>query len=100
MFKTVNSGLVYIINDGDVEILINKIFQKYGYDFSDYSYTSFKRRVDRVIINYRILSFKNLLNKVLTDQVFFNTFLEESISQIETKSNSAIYFIEIKSIFE
>ena len=77
MFKTVNSGLVYIINDGDVEILINKIFQKYGYDFSDYSYTSFKRRVDRVIINYRILSFKNLLNKVLTDQVFFNTFLEE-----------------------
>jgi chemotaxis protein methyltransferase CheR len=72
-----NSDFVYIINENEVEILTNKIYQKYGYDFSDYSYTSFKRRIDRIISNYRILSFEKLIDKVINDQMFFNTFLEE-----------------------
>lgn len=70
-------GYNYIINESEVEKLINLVYQKYGYDFSDYSYTSFKRRIDRIIYNYKILSFEFLIDKVINDPVFFNTFLEE-----------------------
>ncbi len=67
----------YIINESEIEILTNQVYHKYGYDFSDYSYTSIKRRIDRIIYNYKILSFEFLIDKVINDPVFFNTFLEE-----------------------
>ena len=66
-----------IIKDEEIEVLSGIIFENYGYDFSDYSQASYKRRINRVMHNYKIPSFDELKYKVIEDDVFFNTFLEE-----------------------
>ena len=37
-----------MIKDADVDILLNDLLDQYGYDFTDYSMASLKRRVNRL----------------------------------------------------
>ena len=37
-----------MIEDRQLEILVNDVFEYYGFDFSGYSRASLKRRVDRI----------------------------------------------------
>lgn len=57
--------------------IIKTIVEKYNYDFSDYSLTSFKRRLE-VIIESRNLKFADvLISKLRDNQEFFDQFLDE-----------------------
>lgn len=72
-----NEELINIINDEEIQVLIGVIYSRYGYDFSDYSSASFKRRIHSVVFKYRIPSFAELKYKIMEDELFFNNFLEE-----------------------
>lgn len=66
-----------MIDDRELEVLINDVYEYYGYDFSGYSRASFKRRVDRL---YRLDGFSNfaeLLSKVRYEQDYFKRLIEE-----------------------
>jgi len=65
------------ISDTDTQFLSEIIYKKYGYDFSDYSQASFKRRLDKAIMGFRIQNFEELTAKICGDELFFNSFLEE-----------------------
>ncbi|CAN5210316.1 protein-glutamate O-methyltransferase CheR [soil metagenome] len=65
------------ISDKEVELLLHELFQKHGYDFTDYSRASFKRRISRLIIIDRFPSFAELLYKVKTDEKYLKRFVEE-----------------------
>ena len=66
-----------IVEDSQIEILINEVFEKYGLDFSGYSQASFKRRVVRLIQLDDYQNFYEFLYKVKTDSEYFTRFVEE-----------------------
>ena len=87
-----SEDILNIISDEEIEIITALVYQTYGYDFSDYSLSSYKRRINRVMINYRIPSFAELKYKLLNDSVFFNTFLEEvTVNVTEMFRDAAFY---------
>ncbi|MFL9845654.1 CheR family methyltransferase [Flavobacterium rhizosphaerae] len=66
-----------MITDRQLEILINDIFEYYGYDFSGYSRASFKRRIDRIYQLENFNDFSELLSRIRSDSVYFKTVVEE-----------------------
>lgn len=65
------------ITDEEIRSVIDLVYNKYGYDFSDYSQASFKRRIHKVMFKYRLQSIQELHYKLDADELFFNLFLEE-----------------------
>ena len=65
------------LSDPDLEILLGDLVEYYGYDFTNYSKASLKRRVTRLMSNDRIISFAELRFKVKTDKDYFQRFIEQ-----------------------
>ncbi len=66
-----NTNVSIEISDQELESLNTAIFTKYGYDFSGYEKTSFRRRVQRILYKYEMPSILDLWRKVLFDREFF-----------------------------
>lgn len=66
-----------MINDRELEVLINEVFEYHGFDFSGYSRASLKRRVDRL---YQMDGFKSLgemLSHIRMEPGYFKRMIEE-----------------------
>lgn len=63
--------------DSDVEMILSDIMSAYGYDFTNYSKASLKRRIVRLISNDRFTSFAEFRYRVKSDKEYFNHFVEE-----------------------
>ncbi len=61
----------------DIRKLTETIKSKYGFDFTNYAMSSFKRRVSRIIELYKFSSVEALMHKILEDAVFFEEFISE-----------------------
>jgi len=61
----------------DIREIIKNILSKYGYDFSDYALTSFKHRLEKIIIKNNLSSIESLLKKLKNNKDFFDIFLHE-----------------------
>jgi len=59
----------------EIDMLLEGIRNRYGYDFSHYSRASLKRRVDRVREHGRLSSYTALLDKLYHDAGYFDEFL-------------------------
>lgn len=66
-----------MINDRELEVLINDVYEYYGYDFSGYSKASFKRRVDRLYRMDGFVNFPEMLSKVRYEPEYFKRLVEE-----------------------
>jgi chemotaxis protein methyltransferase CheR len=66
-----------MIDDRELEVLINDVYDYYGYDFSGYSRASLKRRVARVYRLGEFSDFSEFLSKVRTDKDYFIHVVEE-----------------------
>jgi len=66
-----------MIEDEDIDILLNDLFDIYGYDFTRYSKASLKRRIIRLCALDKIPSYAELRYKVRSDEVYFKRFVEE-----------------------
>ncbi len=66
-----------IVKDEEVEYLIKDVYAMYGYDFSEYSRASFKRRVNRICLIDRFTSFAELRYTILNDPEYLKRFIEE-----------------------
>lgn len=66
-----------MIEDRELELLINDIFDYHGYDFGGYSRASFKRRVDRLYQMDGFASFGEFLSRVRADEAYFKRMVEE-----------------------
>lgn len=61
----------------EIKLLIEAIFQKYGYDFSNYADSSFRRRLSRAMIKHRCKNIADILHRILTSPQFFSMFLND-----------------------
>jgi chemotaxis protein methyltransferase CheR len=65
------------VTDVELEILINDVFEIHGYDFSDYSRASLKRRINRLFAMDRFAGFHDFRYKLKSDDGYFRRFVEE-----------------------
>lgn len=66
-----------MVTDQELDILINELYENYGYDFSGYSKASFKRRVDRLYQLDGFTNFQSFLSKIIDDSDYFSRMVEE-----------------------
>jgi len=65
------------VTDEDLEVVLNDVVELYGYDFTDYSRASMKRRIARLIVKDRFASFAEFRYRLRTDKSYFKRFVEE-----------------------
>ncbi len=66
-----------VIKDDEIELIINDVLELYGYDFSQYSRASLKRRINRLCIIDKFTSFAELRYKIKSNKSYIKRFVEE-----------------------
>jgi len=66
---------MYEIGIVDTRNVIRTVKETYGYDFTDFAITTFRRRLDNVINNQKIRDADSLISRLQTDKSFFDPFL-------------------------
>lgn len=67
----------FSLSDQDVDLILEDVHELYGYDFTNYSRASLKRRLTRLITTDRFLSFAEFRYRVRQDREYFKRFVEE-----------------------
>ncbi|HTF20508.1 MAG TPA: protein-glutamate O-methyltransferase CheR [Chryseolinea sp.] len=65
------------VTDQEVEWLLDDLIDRYGYDFTDYSRASFKRRVTRLMSQDKFLSFAEFRYRLGEDATYLTRFVEQ-----------------------
>lgn len=65
-----------VLNEKLYADLLEKIRQKYGYDFSGYASSSVKRRVSRFMLSNRIHDLEILSSRLLSNEILFEEFVQ------------------------
>ncbi|EOR96057.1 Chemotaxis protein methyltransferase CheR [Arcticibacter svalbardensis MN12-7] len=65
------------IQDEDVDIILNDILESYGYDFTEYSKASIKRRINRLFTLDRFMSFAEFRYRLKSDPDYMHRFIEQ-----------------------
>ena len=65
------------LTDDQLETIVSDVMELYGYDFSNYSRASLKRRLNRLMINDRFLSFAEFRYRINNDEDYLRRFVEE-----------------------
>ena len=66
-----------MVNDDDIAVLLNDLFEIYGYDFTSYSAASLKRRIIRLYSLDKFPSFAEFRYKLRNDTSYLKRFVEE-----------------------
>src|SRR5260221_1048097 len=61
----------------EMEILLNDLFTRYGYDFTEYSKASMQRRVQHLFTVDKFPSFAEFRHRLQNDPLYFRRFVEE-----------------------
>ncbi|RAW00021.1 CheR family methyltransferase [Pseudochryseolinea flava] len=65
------------LSDENVELILRDLIDLYGYDFTNYSRASIKRRILRLMSNDRFLSFAEFRYRLKNDPEYFKRFVEQ-----------------------
>src|SRR5688572_24561934 len=65
------------LTDSQVEVILNDLLDIHGYDFTNYSRASLKRRILRLIAFDKFLSFAEFRFRLKDDREYFNRFVEQ-----------------------
>src|ERR1700723_603767 len=61
----------------EVDLLLNDLFSRYGYDFTEYSKASLLRRIQRLYTLDKFPSFAEFRYRLQSDPPYFRRFVEE-----------------------
>jgi len=61
----------------DIKNLVAVVKSKYNFDFGDYSVSSFKRRLERILELNSIQNSEELLGQIISSKTFFDKFLKD-----------------------
>lgn len=81
-----------IIEDENIELLINDVFELYGYDFTDYSRASLRRRISRLYTLDNFLSFAELRYRLRNDPDYFKRFVEEITVNVTEMFRDPVFY--------
>ncbi|WEK34597.1 MAG: protein-glutamate O-methyltransferase CheR [Candidatus Pseudobacter hemicellulosilyticus] len=82
----------YEVHDPEIAILLQDVQEAYGYDFTDYSKASLKRRINRLFGLDGFSGFEEFRRRILSDSVYFRRFVEEiTVNVTEMFRDPAFY---------
>lgn len=80
------------VEDIEVELLLEAIFKRYGYDFRNYSKASIKRRIKQFLLRSEYEKISELTARLLHDQEFFQKMVEDfSVTVTEMFRDPDVY---------
>jgi len=96
-----NDDVIHDLNDLELELLLEAIFRKYGYDFRDYSRAHVKRRIRNRMRLDKIESLSVMQHMVLHDKLFASLLLRDlSINVTEMFRDPDFYRTIRQSVIE
>jgi chemotaxis protein methyltransferase CheR len=78
--------------DEEIEQVLTDVFELYGYDFTNYSKASIKRRLIRLISNDRFPSFAEFRFRLKNDKDYFKRFLEQVTVNVTEMFRDASFY--------
>ncbi len=82
----------------ELDDVIQILFHRYGYDFSNYTKASLLRRVNRFTIEAKVSNIYDLKYKLLNDDSIFNQFLQEVTVNVTELFRDPVYYKVIREI--
>lgn len=70
------------LQDIEVQLLMEAIYQRWGYDFRDYAPASLKRRIRRIVESEKLSSISALQEKILRDSALMQRFLDKLVVSV------------------
>jgi chemotaxis protein methyltransferase CheR len=67
----------HTVSDEEIEILLSDLLELYGYDFTEYSKASLKRRISRLYLLDRFPSFAEFRHRLKFDPAYLPRFIEQ-----------------------
>lgn len=88
------------IENIEISLLLEAMYQRYGYDFRDYARASIDRRVRQFAIKSGIKSISEMIPSLLHDESFFQTLIREfSITVTEMFRDPKVYLVLKEKVF-
>jgi len=86
-----------MIDDREIDVLVNDVYEYYGYDFGSYSKASFKRRVERLYQMDGFPDFAEFLSKVRTDSEYFKRMVEEITVNVTEMFRDPLFYKSLRN---
>lgn len=86
-----------MIRDEELELLLNDVLDRYGYDFMQYSRASLKRRVNRLLTIDKFPSFAELRYRLLTEPDYVKRFVEELTVNVTEMFRDPAFYLTLRS---
>ena len=87
-----------VINDSQVEILLTDLLEHYGYDFTGYSKASIKRRILRLYMLDKALSFAEFRYRINNDGFYFKRFVEQITVNVTEMFRDPTFFKTLREV--
>jgi chemotaxis protein methyltransferase CheR len=84
------------IENIEIDLLLDAIFRKYGYDFRSYSRASVKRRILKVMNTTGIARITDLIHSVLSDDDVFETMLRALSINVTEMFRDPTFFLAVR----
>ncbi|HIJ57591.1 MAG TPA: protein-glutamate O-methyltransferase CheR [Deltaproteobacteria bacterium] len=81
----------------EIDLLIQAIFRKYGYDFRNYAKASLSRRVQQRLSRSNLKTISEMQHKLLYDQSFFETLLLDLTINVTEMFRDPYFFKAIRT---
>jgi len=86
-----------MIEDEEIDMLLNDLFDIHGYDFTNYSRASIKRRILRLYSLDKFPSFAELRYRVKTDISYLKRFVEEITVNVTEMFRDPIFYLSLRN---
>ncbi|HEX5551974.1 MAG TPA: protein-glutamate O-methyltransferase CheR [Chitinophagaceae bacterium] len=88
------------VNEQQVTVLLTDLLDIYGYDFTDYSKASLKRRINRLYALDHFGSFAEFRYRIRSNEAYFNRFIEQiTVNVTEMFRDPPFFKALIKEVF-
>jgi len=86
------------IENIEIDLLLDAVFRKYGYDFRSYSRASVKRRILTVMAKTGLDRITDLIHAVLSDEDVFETMLRALSINVTEMFRDPTFFLAVRQI--
>jgi len=86
-----------MVNDHEIEILLNDLYEVHGYDFTDYSRASLRRRINRLYELDRFPSFAEFRYKIKKEPDYLKRFVEEITVNVTEMFRDPLFYKTIRT---
>lgn len=86
-----------MVSDDEIDILVNDLFELYGYDFTNYTFASLKRRIDRLMTLDKFPSFAELRYKIKSDASYLKRVVEEITVNVTEMFRDPLFYKALRT---